>query len=196
MKSLGNILEYGSEKYLDKFLISNKIISSIFESWVDNPFDNDQSYIRDLYNFDYIFIQNGIIKDDLSHYLNRITKNFQIIITSSKKEFQSIFDFKYHYNKKNIKLTGLPRFDNLIRLKKNISKEKLILISPTWRIYIRGTFDSRSYESIYNFNFNKTNYFNIYNSLINNEKLLKNMKKYNYKAIILKNNGKISSQIY
>jgi len=97
LESLGNILDFGSEEYLNKFLISNKIISSIYESWVDNPFNGDQKYIRDLFNFEYIFIQHGIIKDDLSKYLNRVTKNFNLIITSSQKEFHSLFDYKYHY---------------------------------------------------------------------------------------------------
>lgn len=90
LKLLGNVIEFGSEKYLSIFLESDKIISSISEKWVDNPFGGDQIFIRDLFHFDYIFIQNGIIKDDLSEYLNRITKNFQLIITSSKKEYESI----------------------------------------------------------------------------------------------------------
>ena len=183
LESLGNILDFGSEEYLNKFLISNKIISSIYESWVDNPFNGDQKYIRDLFNFEYIFIQHGIIKDDLSKYLNRVTKNFNLIITSSQKEFHSLFDYKYHYNMNNIKLTGLPRYDNLKRLQLSINKEKIILIAPTWRMYIKGTFDSYSYESIYSFNFNLTNYFSFYNNLINNEILLNFMKKYNYTGV-------------
>jgi len=183
LESLGNILDFGSEEYLNKFLISNKIISSIYESWVDNPFNGDQKYIRDLFNFEYIFIKHGIIKDDLSKYLNRVTKNFNLIIASSPKEFHSLFDYKYHYNINNIKLTGLPRYDNIKRLQLSINKEKIILIAPTWRMYIKGTFNSYSYESIYSFNFNSSNYFSFYNNLINNEILLNFMKKYNYTGV-------------
>ena len=177
-------MDFGTEEYFNKFLISNKIISSIYDSWVDNPFKNDQNYIRDLFNFEYIYIKHGIIKDDLSKYLNRITKNFNLIITSSQQEFNSILGYNYYYNRNNIKLIGLPRFDNLKRLQKSISiKENIILIVPTWRMYIKGTLNSYSYESIYSVNFNLTNYFNFYNNLINNEFLHYNMKKYNYTGI-------------
>ena len=183
LESFGNILDFGTEEYLNKFLISNKIISSISDSWVDNPFNSDQNYLRDLYNFEFIFIQHGIIKDDLSKFLNRITRNFKLIITSSKKEYKAILDYKYHYNINNIKLIGLPRFDNLKNLQQSINKEKIILFAPTWRMYIKGTFNSFTFESIYSINFNKTNYFNFYNNLINDELLLSHMKKYNYTGI-------------
>jgi len=55
LKSLGNILEFGSELHFDIFLKSDKIISSVFEEWVTNPFSNDYRYMRDLIHFDFIF---------------------------------------------------------------------------------------------------------------------------------------------
>ena len=183
LKPLGNILELGSEDYLNIFLLSDKIISSVSESWVDNPFGDDRNYLRDLFHFEFIFIQHGILKDDLSTQLNRITKNFNLIITSANKEYRSIFDFKYYYNFNNVILTGLPRYDNLQKLQVVTKKEKIILVIPTWRFYIKGTFNLNTYESIYYSSFNSTNYFNFYNNLINDERLLLNMKILNYKGI-------------
>ena len=80
-------------------------------------------------------------------------------------------------------MTGLPRFDNLIRLKKKIKPEKIILILPTWRFFIKGTFHLDTFESIYSHSFNLTKYFKYYNDLINNDKLLINMKYFNYSGI-------------
>ena len=187
LKYLGNILEFGSEDYLFIFLTANKIISSVSESWVDNPYGNEQKYVRDLINFDYIFIQHGIIKDDLSESINRLNKNFNYIIISSNKEYESIIDEKYGYNRSNILLTGLPIFDNLQKLQKLITKEKLLIIIPTWRMYIQGTFNFISYECIYSHSFILTDYFNFYNNLINNEQLLMIMKKLNYSGIFCLN---------
>ena len=184
LKSIGNILDFGSKNHLDIFLKSDKILSSIYEAWTDNPFENDYKYIRDLIHFDYIFIQHGIIKDDLSYYLNRISKNYQLIITSSQQEYKSILKESYGYNKNNVILTGLPRYDNLYYLKDIINKEKIILVMPTWRKYIKGTYDTKTFESIYSINFNSTNFFNFYNNLINNEELLLNMEKFNFKGIL------------
>ena len=183
LKCLGNILELGSEYYLNIFLLTDKIISSVSDSWVDNPFGHERKYMRDLFNFKFIFIQHGILKDDLSEYLNRITKNFNLIIASSNKEYNSFLDWKYNYNFNNIILTGMPKYDNLKDLQKSTKIEKIIIIAPTWRKYIKGTFDSNTYESIYSCFFNLSNYFIFYNNLINNEQLLSNMKKLNYTGI-------------
>ena len=180
LKTLGNILDLNSQRYINVFMIADKIISSISNSWVINPFKNDHIYIRDLLHFNIIFLQHGIIKDDLSKYLNKFNKNYDLFVTSSKKEYNSLLDSSYGYSKKNIILTGLPRYDNLQNLKNIIDKEKKIIIIPTWRMDIRGTRDLITYESIHSNTFIFTDYFKFYNNLINNKRLHYFMNKYNY----------------
>ena len=184
LKQLGNILEFGSEKHLNIFIKSDKILSSEYETNANNPFENEYKYIRDLIHFDYIFIQHGIIKDDLSIELNKIIRNFNFILTSSKKEYNSILKGNYGYNENNIIITGLPRYDNLYKLQNSIKKEKILLIFPTWRKYIKNSYDFKTFESIYSITFNLTNYFNFYNNLINNDELLRHMEKYGYTGIL------------
>ena len=184
LKKFGQIIDFDSKEYLNKFLQADKIISSIAESWVFNPFDIDGKYIRDLYHFDFIFLQSGIIKDDLSKFYNIFSKNINLFITSSKYEYNSIFKYNYGYNKNNVILTGLPRYDNLISLKNNTQTERLILIIPTWRLYIKGTINSATYESIKLENFKNTTYFNYFNNLINNMQLLEVMKNYSYSGVL------------
>ena len=182
-KTFENIIDLNSNDYLRIFLKADKIISSISESWVTNPFGIDGKYFIDLYHFDFIYLQNGIIKDDVSGYLNRNRKNFDLIITSSKREYDSILKGNYGYKKNNLILTGLPRFDNLQEIQKKIQKDKIILIFPTWRIYIKGTRDLITEKSIKSENFKNTDYFKFYNDLINNKLLLNNMKKNDYLGI-------------
>ena len=183
LRPLGNVLDLNSEEYLDIFLKSDKIITSTSNSWVDNPFGEDRKYIMDLFHFDLIFLQHGITKDDVSNYLNRLKKNYSLFITSTKKEYKSILNYQYGYNKKNVILTGLPRFDNLLKLSKIKKKEKIIFIAPTWRMNIKGTIKINTYESIYSDTFKFTDYFNFYNNLINEEKLIYTMKKFKYTGI-------------
>lgn len=166
-----------STLYLSIFLKADKIISSVSESWVSNAFGEDGKYIVDLYHFDFIYLQNGIIKDDLSLYLNRIATNFDLLISSSAKEYKSFINYKYGYNYKSIVLTGLSRFDNLKNLQKEIQKEKIILIFPTWRMYIKGIRDLITHESIPSESFLNTTYFHFYNDLISNKELNDNMMK-------------------
>ena len=180
IKNIGNVIPFGSEKHLNKFLMADKIISSMCNSWVDNPFGEDRLYIYDLFHFDYIFLQHGISKDDVSHYFHKLNKNFTMIITAAKKEYLSLMSPNYGYNESNIKLTGFARYDNLQHLKSTKKTEKIILIIPTWRMSIKGTIDPLTSKSVYSKFFKATQYFEFYNSLINNQKLLEAMKKLNY----------------
>ena len=180
LKHFVNIIDLDSAKYLNKFLKADKIISSEYGSWVTNPFGNDINFIKDLLHFNVIYIQNGIIADDMSKYLNKIDNNFNLFITSSKKEYKSILSSKYYFNKNNVVLTGLPKFDNLFELSKIKSKEKLILIIPNYRIYLKETIDFMHFKSTYSDNFKYTSFFRFYNSLINNHKIFLNMEKYNF----------------
>ena len=184
LKSFGKVIDLDSSDYLKLFIKADKIISSVSDAWVTNPFKEDSKYITDLYHFKFIYLQNGIIKDDLSKYLNKLLKNFDLIITSSKKEYNSFLSYNYRYDKKNIILTGLSRFDYLYQLKRNITRENLIIIAPTWRVYIKGTYDLLSYKSILSENFKKTDFFHTFNDLINDEKLLLFMKMNDYKGIL------------
>ena len=187
LKKLGNILDLNSYEFLNNIIKSDKIISSEYNLWVDNPFGKDQQFIRDLFHFTFVFMGTGIIKDDLSNYLHRFKINIDILVTSTKKEYNSILSSNYGYNKDNLLLTGLPRFDNLENFNKNKinnqSIKKIILVIPTWRLYIKENKNSLIYESLHSETFIYTKFFNFYNSLINDQKLLKVMKKYNYTGV-------------
>jgi len=183
LKIYKNIINFNSSDYLKLFLKADKILSSVCENWVYNPFGENGRYIKDLYHFDLIYLQNGIIKDDLSNYLNKISTNFNLIITSSIKEYRNFLNYNYGYNKDNILLTGLSRFDNLRSLQKQIKPEKIILIMPTWRIYIKGTRDLITHESIQSEYFRNSSYFYFYNNLINNKELNAFLKNNDFKGI-------------
>ena len=180
LKRLGGILDLNSQKYKIIFLESKKMFSSVYNYWIYNPFKKDQGYLRDLINFDLIFLQNAIIKDDLSNYINKFNKNFDIIVTSSKKEYKAILNSNYGYNDNNVILTGMPRYDYLQSHQKLVKKEKNILIFPTWRKSIKKPRDIISDENNYSFIFKSTKFFKFYNRLINDKRLLLIMKQNNY----------------
>jgi CDP-glycerol glycerophosphotransferase (TagB/SpsB family) len=85
-----------------------------------------------------VFLQHGVIKDDLSTWLNR--KNIDVFVTSTPAEMRSIVDdhTTYRYTTREVKLTGLPRFDRLLEEGKRFPPDKrdLILIAPTWRQWL------------------------------------------------------------
>ncbi|MFP5282463.1 MAG: CDP-glycerol glycerophosphotransferase family protein, partial [Actinomycetes bacterium] len=86
----------------------------------------------------FTFLQHGVIKDDLSQWLN--PKNIDLVVVSSRPEYDSIAgdDTGYRYTSREVKLTGLPRFDRLrsIGLRVTEDRRDLILVTPTWRQWL------------------------------------------------------------
>lgn len=180
MKRIGKVLINNSLKYKILFLLSSKIISSQANEYVINAFAKDEEYLRDLYNFDFVFLQHGIIQSDLSRWLNKNSKNIKIFVTTAQKEYKSIINETYGYTENEVKLTGLPRHDTLLEL--NIKREKKILIIPTWRKKIKGSYSERTGESKYLDTFKNTQYYKFYNDFINDDRLLQVLKETGYKC--------------
>ena len=183
LKIFRNILDLNSYEYLNYFFKSDKIITSVAESWVNNPFEGDGKYLCDFYNFKLIYLTNRIINVDIEKYQNKIKKNFDLIITPSLKQYKSLIKNKYGFTKINIALTGLPRFDNLKLVQNKTNSMKIILIFPTLRKYIKDVGYLEKQEYIKSEIFKNTTYFNFYNDLINDPLLLSKMKEYNYKGL-------------
>ena len=182
LKNIGIVIPYNSKEHLFKYLIADKIISSFWDPNIYNPFGKDRIYLNDMFQFDYIYLQHTIYKNELSFNFQKINKNLKMIITASKKEYKNLISSNYGYNEDNIKLTGFSLYDNLQKIKIDKKPEKLILIFPSWRDNINGLFNYFFYNNIYSPFFKSSQYFEFYNKLINSKKLLKIMNKFNYKG--------------
>jgi glycosyltransferase involved in cell wall biosynthesis len=86
----------------------------------------------------FAFLQHGVIKDDLSNWLNR--KPIETFVTSTPAEQESIVadHTRYVFTEREAVLTGLPRFDRLRRLGdlRPPSDRDLVLVAPTWRQWL------------------------------------------------------------
>lgn len=179
MKKIGKVIPYGSKKCKLYTLLADKIISSQGEDNIINPFYDLKPYVGNLYHYDYVFLQHGIIKDDISTWLNKLNKNIRIFVTSAKPEYQSVLDFPYMYGEDVVKLTGLPRYDNLIQ---DIPCKKEIVFMPTWRKELTSEMNPITGIRPYNPVFQNSEYFQFYNKLINDERIKDVMKKNGYKG--------------
>ena len=171
---IGNLLDFSSLKYKMVFLLSDKVLSSQATDKYINAFGRSRRYYNDLYNFDFVFLQHGITYNNLSRWLIKIDKNIKLFITCTEKEYNSILDYEYLYEKENLLLSGFPRYDKL----ENKPKRKILLM-PTWRLSLSTTENSRG-EKKYNPKFKESSYYTFFNNLINNERLLESLKKNNY----------------
>ena len=170
IEKIGKILPYKSIKHRYLGLFAENIITSHPDNQIIYPFWASYPHLAGLLKSNTTFLQHGIIKDDISGWLNRCDMNLSLFITSSIMEFESVFENPYNYSKDVVKLLGLPRFDGL----KNEEDKKEIIIMPSWRRYL----DDKSPQFI-----SKTKFFKNFNSLINNEKLINAAREYGYEII-------------
>ncbi len=172
-----NLLDFGSRKYEAKLRKASKIISGHFDEYVQNYFGDEYEHSKK-----FIFLQHGVIQNNLSRWLN-YKRNLALFITSTPDEYASIAldGTPYHVGQKEVVLTGLARHDKL--LAGNQTKNKIILIMPTWRANSIGKSTKTGNAREFNENFMNTNYAKHWNNLLHSEYLKNITDKYGYKII-------------
>lgn len=136
-------------------------------------------YLCDLMNSYNVCIQHGLTVQDIAKFQNRLFTNLHLYMCASSYEIRNLSRPIFGYDEEQLKLVGLARYDGL----RNADKRQ-ILITPSWRRNITNTNIVHA-TNMYNINFKKSDYFRIYNDLINDEKLIRFAKKNKYKIIYL-----------
>ena len=178
MKKIGKVLKYGSVKHKVKFLQAQAILCAAANDLATNALGKSGHFYRDFYNFDFVYLRHGVSHNDQSRWINRLNKNIKVLVATCRPEYEGILNGPYDYTPQEVKLTGLPRFDNLYD-----ESEKKIAILPTWRKDIQGEVLNRSSQRDYVGGFKDTDYYIFYDSLIHDERLLAAMEKYGYEGV-------------
>lgn len=176
-------VKFGSLRHKLLFLNSNIVFQTHTNVIKQHSFDEkSEKYFRDLYNSDNMCIQHGLTVQYIPHLTSRISDNLKQFFLASPIEKKNMENKEYAYegHLNCLKITGSPRYDGL----KNNDK-KIILITPTWRSYLALPSPGYGQSRIYNDEFKKSDYFKIYNNLINNKKLINVAKENGYKIIYL-----------
>jgi hypothetical protein len=83
----------------------------------------------------FAFLQHGVIKDDLSLWLNN--RDIDLFVVSTEPELESVAGdgTGYVVTHKETRLTGLPRFDRLLAKAREVPADArdLVIVAPTWR---------------------------------------------------------------
>ena len=171
-----NIIDHNSLKHYIYYFLAEKHISAFqFFGVPETPFIwrlEKQGIIKKKK----IFLQHGVIQSDLPflHYKN--TK-YNLFICGAKLEYDYIKNI-YGYPEDKIKYLGLCRYDNLYDYK--VSNK--ILLMPTWRKWIGMTNEDNDKEKDIS-TFLDSDYYETYNSLINNVKLHNILEKNNFELL-------------
>ncbi|EAJ4094858.1 glycosyltransferase [Campylobacter coli] len=166
-----NLVEFGSFEFERIIKKASKVISSHADGYLTRYITSKQQFI---------FIQHGVIPNDLSKWLN--SKKIDLFVTSTKAEYKSIAnDYnRYKFGKKEVALIGLARHDAL--LKNNQCNTRQIVIMPTWRANIVGVALGSSKRGLQS-DFTQSEYFKKWNLLLNSNILQKLCEKYDYTVV-------------
>ena len=119
-----------------------------------------------------VFLQHGIIKDDLKElYYPNVKLN--LFVCTAVPEYNYVrANFKHPSGV--VKRTGLCRYDRLLKINGERKPQKQILVMPTWRLYLRGMSEKEFTQSVYYKNYSK---------ILNSVKTAQILNKYNYKLV-------------
>lgn len=163
IKNDPNVLEFGSEKHYEisfkaKVLMCTHDLENIL------PFKPAKGFFKYEDTFK-VFLQHGVLgRKNVEYHKKYYETPFDLFIVSSDAEKENVVVDQLGYDKKEVIVTGLARFDNLVMR----TKPKDILLMPTWRDWINT--DEQ---------FENSSYYMSYMSLIKNEKLIRLLNEYN-----------------
>ncbi len=169
-------MHFGTKEHKIKFLYADVVAAThpnicLYSGMTQHEF----SYFADLFHAKVVCIQHGLAVQQLAFNVNQVYDNIKTFYVASKYEKKNLQHPIYGYQEDMIKLTGIPRFDGL----KDDSK-KQILIAPTWRSYIAMP-PSMGSARPYSPTFHETDYYQIYQNLIDDSKVQDAAKRYGYR---------------
>ncbi|MQA95065.1 MAG: glycosyltransferase [Streptosporangiales bacterium] len=169
VEPLGNVLTRGSLAHRLHLLHATKLIGSYdLESYLLPGGEPKLRYLRtfgDLIRYKRVFLQHGVIYNDVSRALARQLTSYDLFVTSAPAEREFIAS-ELAYGGRAVEL-GLPRFDALRRVP---AERPTVLIMPTWRKDIVVPSYNKRFKPTTPFV--ASDYFRFFAGLLGDERLL------------------------
>ena len=175
------LVPYGSRRH--------RILNAFAEVFVSSDAFRPSWYtalpaLRDVFALQpFVFLQHGIIKDDLSGWLWKYNQNLAGFVTSWEREYQHILTGGYGYTEREVWLTGLPRFDRLYSASKG--KQKQITIMPTWRRWLMAEYFAKKGKWILKDDFEQSEWVQFWTAFLNHPRLHQLAQAYDCKIAFL-----------
>lgn len=140
--ALGEVVQYGSLKHYLMFVAAEYKISTHILGLVPNLRFSARVVKLLPRKGKRIFLQHGVIKDDIP-VLYREKTDLDLFICGSKIEYDYVAA-NFHYTNE-VKYTGLARYDAL----HDVKVKNQILLMPTWRLYLSKCTEAKLLQSEY-----------------------------------------------
>ena len=181
LQKTGKVVPYLSWRHKLIHLFAQHTISGYSHEEVCSPFLSYSYCYGDLLcQNKVVFLQHGITQNNVSNGLNRYKKNYALFVTATKRERDSIVKDNYGYEPEQIVQTGFPRFDLLYS-----DTHKIITVMPTWDRKLCGRFipEQSRWELLPGFE--RSKYYQFYNTLLTDERLFSALEKHGYRIQFL-----------
>ena len=176
-----NVVPLGSRRHKLLYLMSDALLTSHTERAITSPLEGVAELYGDLGNSKKtVFLQHGIIKDDLSYWFGKYKTDIDLFVTSSEDERKSVIGGDYHYTQSEVALLGLARYDRLYN-----DRQKIILLAPTWRAYLVSSMSQSSGERLALENAAESRFVREYSALLSDTRLLSLLGKHGFRLALL-----------
>lgn len=153
----------------------------------------DPKLYGDLMCFRFTYLTHGVHDKDRSHWLNK--QPFDRMLATTPMEYEAVASdgSPYVFCNREVRRTGLPRHDNLLRLASQLKPEEVnwIIIMPTWRSRLAkiaaAGLTSTSYVEI-----EKSEYVQSWGSLLKNKWLQDLARSYGKRLVFMPHPGAVS----
>lgn len=169
VEPLGNILYFGTKQHIKYTLMATRIFGSHHSDYL---YPMRVRAIKNKVKAKKIFLQHGVMgtKNTVHFYgVNSPSFDTDLFIVSSDYEKEIILR-DFGYDPRQVKVTGLSRFDSLFA--GDVETKRQLLIIPTWREWIVN--DEK---------FLNSEYFDRYRELVNHPSLHELSKKHNFEIV-------------
>lgn len=156
----GNVVAWGSLKHYLLFIAAQYKISTHIAGYSPNINFYTKFVGKLHWRGKRIFLQHGVIKDDLKGLYWEKTL-VDLFICGAKPEYDDV-SARYHYADGQVRYTGLARYDAL----HDIELKQQVLVMPTWRVFLK----EKNQEDVL-----ASDYVTKWNRVLNDERLLQKL---------------------
>lgn len=164
-----DLLDFDSPLFAAEARKASKIICShageCFELFDDDRFGGSK---------DFIFLQNGIMVNELPLWLNSFTPSLTLTSTPAETAYYAEDGGPFVMTPSQIAMTGQPRYDRLLEIRHNhqeSGRKSAILLLPTWRRYLSDIENTCVNATNLNKNFKNTTFVKGWQDLLDDSRL-------------------------
>lgn len=128
----------------------------------------------------YAYLKHGVLLHDLSALLGRGWKNLSLLCAATRPEYRAVLNGGYGYTEKEVKLTGLARYDGLYS-----APRRQVAVLPTWRKALLARTGDPFDPWHITPDFPQSAYYRFYSGLLEDPRLLAALERHGYTLCFL-----------